>query len=390
MIRRQLGATFLIAGTCIGGGMLALPVTTGGMGFLPSVFVMLLVWVMMTLSALLYLEVCLNMKPGTHIVTMSAQLLGNWVKGANGFIFAFVSYASLTAYVYAGGQQIATKLAIEPFLGHLLFLLAFGIFLHWKTSAVERLNSIIFCGMLVAYAMLLGIGHDDVNIDLLSHSNWRGLTPALPIILTSFSFQAFLIPSLTDYLRQDGRALRQVLVGGTTLTLLFYLIWQWLVLGTVPCDLLETARANGDPATYYFSHAVSSPLVARIAEAFAFFAVTTSFLGMALGLQDFLSDTFSIKKNRKGLLVLTLLILAPTFLAAEFFEKVFTTALDATGGFGDTIINGLIPVALVWVLRYHRNLKSEYRLPFGKPLLVIVFLFYLGILLDSLTRGFLG
>ena len=35
-----LSAMFLVAGTCIGGGMLALPVATGVSGFIPSIAIM--------------------------------------------------------------------------------------------------------------------------------------------------------------------------------------------------------------------------------------------------------------------------------------------------------------------------------------------------------------
>jgi tyrosine-specific transport protein len=391
MIRRKIGATFLVSGTCIGGGMLALPVSTGSLGFFPSISALFIGWVMMTLTALLYLEVCLSMERGSHIVSMSAELLGGWIKGLNALIFAFVSYASLIAYVYGGGAQIHHHLDIGLYGSHLLFVTCFGTFLLWRAKAVERINTLLFAGMLGAYFLLLVIGHDDVTAEHLSHSNWNGFVTKFPsILLVSFSFQVFLVPSITRYLNYDGKSTRWVLIAGTTITFLFYLIWQWLVIGTVPLEQLQTASLKGDPATSYFSRAVSSPIAATIAEFFAFFALATSFLGMALGLQDFLADTLSIKRSRRGMLALTTLVLAPTFLGACYFEKVFTTLLDATGGFGDTIINGMIPVALVWVLRYQRKINTNRCLPFGKIFLGAIFSFYLAIFVRDLFNTLLG
>ena len=54
-----LSVVCLVAGTCIGGGMLALPVATGVAGFFPSILTMLFCWAAMTASALLLLEASL-------------------------------------------------------------------------------------------------------------------------------------------------------------------------------------------------------------------------------------------------------------------------------------------------------------------------------------------
>ena len=73
---RLFSAICLVAGTCIGGGMLALPVATGISGFIPSTFIMALCWIAMTASALLLLEVNLWMKEGAHVITMASTILG--------------------------------------------------------------------------------------------------------------------------------------------------------------------------------------------------------------------------------------------------------------------------------------------------------------------------
>nr|NGX46125.1 Tyrosine-specific transport protein [Chlamydiota bacterium] len=76
-----LGATMLVTGTCIGGGMLALPVATGGAGFFPSSCMMLLGWAFMTLTALFLSEVNMWMEEDAHVITMASRLLGPLGKG---------------------------------------------------------------------------------------------------------------------------------------------------------------------------------------------------------------------------------------------------------------------------------------------------------------------
>src|SRR5689334_9836734 len=94
-IATVISAIFLVAGTCIGGGMLALPIATGISGFYPSLAVMLVCWLAMAASALLLLEVNLWMEEGAHIITMSSRLLGPVGKAVSWVLYLFICYASL-------------------------------------------------------------------------------------------------------------------------------------------------------------------------------------------------------------------------------------------------------------------------------------------------------
>jgi tyrosine-specific transport protein len=177
--------------------------------------------------------------------------------------------------------------------------------------------------------------------------------------------------------------------------LIIYIIWQWLVLGIVPLEGehgLVIALERGEPATQYLKHHAGVGIVSYIAEYFAFFAIVTSFLGMALGLFDFLSDGLSIKKKGFGQVTLALLIGIPTLLFAVYYERAFLVALDSTGGYGDSILNGIMPVLMVWVGRYRMQLTSSFRVPGGKGLLSVVFLFFLSVLVleISIHAGWIG
>ena len=84
------------------------------------------------------------------------------------------------------------------------------------------------------------------------------------------------------------------------MTLLIYGPWQLLVLGTVPIEGpygLSTALAKGHPATEYLQKALSNPMTAKIGLFFSFFALTTSFLGISMGLNEFLLDGISKIKS---------------------------------------------------------------------------------------------
>lgn len=390
-----ISAMFLVAGTCIGGGMLALPVATGISGFFPSSFMMILCWLAMTASALFLLEVNLWLKEGAHVITMSSTILGPVGKAVSWLVFLFISYASLVAYTAAGGSLMIFGADsvfgwnVSKEIGCALFILLFGSVIYLGSCFVGRVNSILFVALIVAYIALIGSGISEVKVDLLFHRNWSTSILAIPLLLTTFSFQTML-PSLTPYLNRNAKALRWAIIGGTTITFVVYLLWQWLVLGIVPVhgpNSLIKALEMGEPVTRFLRTHIQSSWISTIAEYFAFFALVTSFLGIALGLFDFLSDGLKIKKAGWGNLILAALIVIPVFIFAAYYERVFLIALDTTGGFGDSILNGIIPVLMVWIGRYYLKFPNENRVPGGKPLLIIVFVFFCcSLLLEALVH----
>lgn len=381
---KLISAMFLVGGTCIGGGMLALPLATGVSGFFPSLLMMLICWFGMTATALLLLEVSLWMEEGAHMITMTSRILGRGGRVISWLLYLFICYASVVAYTAAGsslmirGIELLTGVVVGKELAALVFIVIFGAIIDLGTNIVGRVNTILFIGMISAYFALVGMGISEVKPSLLTHQNWSTSFLAIPLLLTSFSFQT-MVPSLTPYLKRNAKYLRLAIIGGTSIALIVYIVWQWLMLGIVPVhgeDGLAKALIIGEPATQFLRQHVSSNLMASVAEFFAFFAIVTSFLGIALGLYDFLADGLKVKKEGVGKLLLGALITIPTFIFAVYFERIFLIALDTSGGFGDSILNGIIPVLMVWIGRYSMGYKSDFRVWGGKPFLIFILLLF--------------
>lgn len=396
--RSTLSAVFLVAGTCIGGGMLALPIATGISGFFPSLAVMIICWLTMTATALLLMEVSLWMPEGAHVISMTSEILGPWGKRIAWILYLFICYASLVAYSAGGGAQMASacefycQLPITKDWGALLFTLLFTAVIFVGNWFVGRVNTLLFGAMIFAYFALVGTGFSEVKPDLLLHTNWSTSLIAVPLLLTAFSFQT-MVPSLTPYLKRNVKSLRLAIIGGTFVAMLIYLVWQWIILGIVPVEgengLAQALSQANLPATEFLRQHVTGKWVSIIAEFFAYFAIATSFLGISMGLFDFLADGLKIKRDFMGKAIIALIIVIPTLVIATRFERVFMTAMDASGGIGDSILNGIIPVLMVWKGRYILGYKSEFRFPGGKPVLGFICLFFI-ISLSIEILGMLG
>ena len=103
---KSLGAVLLIAGTSIGAGMLALPVTTAPIGWTGAVILLIVTWFVMFVAGLLVIETSLWLPVGTHFLSMTRRTLG-----PVGEIFALISYLALlyslmAAYLVGGGSLL--------------------------------------------------------------------------------------------------------------------------------------------------------------------------------------------------------------------------------------------------------------------------------------------
>lgn len=393
---KTLNALFLIAGTCIGGGMLALPISSSVSGFWPSIIAMFITCIFMTLTGLLFLEATLWMKKDAHVISLSKELLNKFGQVVCWVVYLFIGYASLVAYTSGGGKEVSfilTEILAIPFsstMGSLVFLVAFSSIIYLGFRIVERVNSVLFISMIVAYVCMLGLAPSEINTHLLQRQEWSSgnLIFLMPLMLTTFSFPG-IVPTIVPYLNRDVKAVRIAIIGGTSLTFIVYSLWLLIVLGTVPHEGpngLNEAFLCDIPATECLHYAIKNPIFSYVAQFFAFFALTTSFLGISLALFDFLSDGLNIPKTGKGKLSLSLLIAIPTFFFAIYSERAFITALELSGGIGDSIISGFIPAIMVWKGRYTLSKEGDYKVMGGKSMLVFICIFSFCILACEIIR----
>ncbi|MEI8365682.1 MAG: aromatic amino acid transport family protein [Parachlamydiaceae bacterium] len=379
---RTLSASLLIAGTCIGGGMLALPISGGPVGFIPSLLVMLVCCIFMTFTGLMYLEATLWMKEKAHLNTLSAELLSPFWRVVCWVTYLFICYASLIAYMSGGGKEIIFVVnqlfdqSYENMLGICAFSLVFSMILFLGHRLVERTNTIMFFSMIFAYVMLIATSTGSINGPFLLRQEWNIHWFLLfPLMLTTFSFPG-IVPTIVPYLDRNPRAVRQAIIFGTSIAFVVYFMWMFIVLGSVPHvgeHSLQEAFQCDIPATECLHYALNNPFLSAIAQFFAFFALSTSFLGISLSLFDFLRDTITVPMNAAVKKILfCIIVFAPSLLLAIYFERAFITALEMSGGIGDTVISGIIPVIMIWNGRYYLKKKGLYTVWGGKWLLVSI------------------
>ena len=192
------------------------------------------------------------------------------------------------------------------------------------------------------------------------------------------------------YMNRDVKKIRLAIVLGSFIPFVIYLIWQVVILGIVPAEgpggLIEAGLA-GQNAVGPLKQFLQNPLVFTIGKYFAFFALTTSFIPLALSFFDFLADGFKWKKTGSHRLLLTLIVFGIPMLIALLYPHIFLIALGYAGGLSCAFLFGLMPPLLAWVARYKMHCPKETRqLGGGKPFLAFLMFFAICILIAEVVQ----
>jgi tyrosine-specific transport protein len=373
------GGSLLVAGTSIGGGMLALPILTSLAGFMPSIVIYLLCWLFMAGTGLLFLEISQWMKGEANIISMAERTLGKYGKYFAWVIYLFLFYCLTVAYMVGCGNILVelSQHNVPDWLGPLLFTILFAPLILISTAWASHLNVWLVAGLALSYFGFVFLGFRYVQPVLLKYYDWSYSLKVLPIAFTSFAYQG-IIPTLATFMHHDAKNIRKAILIGSFIPLVAYTVWQWLILGIIPLEGpngLKDALQQGQNAVQPLKYFLYNESVYWLGQSFAFFALVTSFLGVALGLRDFLADGLNIQKDIKGKLLLALFVLLPPLVIAISYPHIFLIALDYAGGFGCALLLGLLPVIMVWRGRYFMNLPFNPQLPGGRFILSILGLF---------------
>ena len=366
------GGILLIAGTMIGVGMLAIPVATGPAGFIPATVLYLACWVFMLCTGLLMLEVCLWMPKESNLISMSQKLLGPLGKTACWVLYLFLFFAISVAHIASGGELVDYALGHRlPFwLNAIIYTALCALVVFAGIKVVEWGNLFLMAGIILSFFSFLVLTVGKVELPLLAHMEWAKAWGALPILFTAFTYQV-IIPTLVDFFKRDVQKVRLCIFVGTSIPLVIYLIWEGVILGSVPPALLEHAAANGQTAVIPLREMTHHPEIFQVGQFFSFFTLTASFLALALSYVDFLADGFKVRKSQHHWnALLCLLVFIPPLIAVFLYQNVFLIALDYAGGISCAILFGLYPVLMAWKGRYRLRIDPATRqLPGGKPVL---------------------
>ena len=381
MKNRTLGSVFIVAGTTIGAGMLAMPLAAAGVGFSVTLTLLIGLWALMCYTALLLLEVYQHVPADTGLGTLAKRYLGRYGQWLTGFSMMFLMYALTAAYISGAGELLAssisdwTGISMTASTGVLLFTFVAGGVVCVGTSLVDLFNRFLFSAKILFLIVMLVLLAPHVHkVNLLTLPLEKGLAlSAIPVIFTSFGFHGS-VPSIVSYMNGDIRKLRRVFMVGSAIPLIAYIFWQLVTLGSIDASTftgLMAEHAGLNDFLLALREVVTSPHVELAVHLFADLALATSFLGVALGLFDYLADLFQRRNTAAGRLQTGAVTFLPPLAFALFYPRGFVMALGYAG-VALSVLALLLPSLLAWKSR-QQHPQQGYRVMGGKPLLCMVF-----------------
>ncbi|PMH43792.1 tyrosine transporter TyrP [Vibrio sp. 10N.286.49.B3] len=353
---KVIGSTLIIAGTTIGAGMLALPLASAGIGFFSSLALMLMIWALMAFTALLMLELHQYADKSATLHTLANTILGKqgkWVASAS---VLFLLYALCAAYIAGGGAQFTQRINgllssdISSMVGTVIFTLVVAAIVTVGTHSVDKVNRVLFTiKLIMMVAVLTFLAPNVTQSFLLSMPIQQGLVvAAIPVIFTSFGFHSS-IPSIVNYLDGNTSALRKVIIIGSAMPLIVYILWQVVTLGVISQnELLANTGLTALLST--LSDSVQHSNISHSIGLFADLALVTSFLGVSLGLFEFLGDSRKKQQGTANRIQAAVITFTPPLCFALFYPQGFITALGYAA-IALAVLAVLLPVAMIHTVR---------------------------------------
>ncbi|HEX4500775.1 MAG TPA: tyrosine transporter TyrP [Scandinavium sp.] len=381
MKNRTVGSILIVAGTTIGAGMLAMPLASAGVGFGVTLALLLSLWALMCYTALLLLEVYQHVPADTGLGSLALRYLGRYGQWITGFSMLFLMYALTAAYVSGAGELLASSLSqwlnveLPPAAGVLLFTAVGGGVICVGTTLVDLFNRFLFSAKIIFLIVMLALLLPHIHqMNLLTLPLQQGLAlSAIPVIFTSFGFHGS-VPSIVSYMNGDVRKLRRIFVIGSFIPLVAYIFWQIATLGSIESPVFSSllaSHAGLNGLLEAIRAVVASPHVELAVHLFADLALATSFLGVALGLFDYLADLFQRKNSVTGRLQTGAITFLPPLAFALFYPRGFVMALGYAGV--ALAVLALIIPSLLTLKSRQQHPQAAYRVVGGTPALWLVF-----------------
>ena len=177
-----------------------------------------------------------------------------------------------------------------------------------STAMVGRISTILVIGMIISFIVSMAGYALQIEATKLfditgqKSTHFPYLWAALPYFMTSFGF-ATVVPSLYKFYGKQPAIINRCLLGGSLIAFLVYALFIFVAFGNISRQefiVINEAGGNIGHLVNAFEKGKDSTMISFVLNLFSNFAIITSFLGVGLGLFDFIADKFSFADDNRG------------------------------------------------------------------------------------------
>ena len=362
------GALFVVAGTTIGAGMLALPMSVASLGLLGGSVLLSALWGVMYLASLISLDLNIHAKVGSSVARLAEKYLGKWAGLFGAATLVLLLNALLVAYTSGATSLIKTisdtytTINLSQPVTITIFTICMASLVCIDMRILDAGNRIFFAIMMFVFLAMMTVLSDKVTIsqNMLGIQE-PGFSPwliAVPLFFTSFGFHGS-IPSLINYCENRPQIIKKAFFWGSFVPLIIYLVWIAGGLSIVYAhdqevfNKLISNQADLGAFILSLSAAIDTPWLQSFSWIFSLLAIITSFLGVAIGLFDYYREQLTKVKKEHQRLVSCFLALGIPLLVTLIAKETFVHVLGFAGIFLSILAIGL--PCVIWLKLYRSN-----------------------------------
>ncbi|WP_158174526.1 aromatic amino acid transporter [Grimontia hollisae] len=376
-----IGGSCIIASVCVGAGMLGLPSSGAGAWTIWSILAISITMIVMTISGWMLLESFKHYDLKVSFNSVTKDLLGNKINIFNNITVYFVGGILLYAYITSSGLIIQEITGLSSQLASILFVAVFSLFVWHSTRAVDRISVVLISFMVLSF--VFGVSGLAINVDvavLLDVANPdRQYAPyamaMLPVALTSFGYHHS-VSSMRAYYGEERKA-KYAILGGTVIALTLYCLWLISIFGNLPRHEFGPVIEQGgnvDALLKQLDGVIASESISKAINAFSMAAILSSFIGVGLGVFDFLADFFKFDDTKAGRTKCWAVTFLPPLVMSLLFPFGFIIAIGYAGA-AATVWACIIPALLAMKSRTLAGGTQGFMAPGGNAMVGAVILF---------------
>lgn len=360
-------AVFLICGSGLGTGILAVPYFVARTGLVQTILAVVVACVISMMLHLIVADLALCSKDSTQLLGIFEEhLFRGRLKSLLSTVFfivlAVLLLFNLTLYIVCAADIVSATFGLPMYAAKLIFyvlaslIVAFGI----KPIGIGEKYSMMIIGGTILALGILSFGRMEYTLPGIV---WEDSGAVALYAMCMFSFSAlFAVPQVVTYTEDKGKIRLCILLGigcNALLTLVFSLIVNFA------CAEVTTVATLGLSLEF-------GPAAAIICTILVSLAMFTSFLSIALAQIDILRE-----KLRLGYMPAWLAATVPTLLMALLLPLGFLSYIEIVGGIVAIIVAMMILPAYRHAIKGQRSRLLLGRAGRSFALVLIVLAFYL-------------
>lgn len=359
-MNKKIGSILLISGTCIGSGMIALPMVLSKLGIIPSILLIFAIWFVMYFTSLINIELNLQADKGLPLGDLGNIFSGKFASFIGYLAIKLLSYSLLSVFIYAG-SSILTKLISSGFsdanmqISYSIFAL---IILMLPIRKLDYFNRILFIALVIIVLILIfgiffSINYSNLPLISPEYNKLSSWQVAIPVLFTSFGFQV-IFHTLTNYCGKDKYILKSAFFWGSLIPTFVYLFWTFSILSVIydknPEIYNQITQGKIDVGDLIQELSLISkfPSIQLLTWWISLLAIFTSIVGVGVGLSDSYKKIFETKFTSSFFnnFLSAFLTILPAYLIASNIPNAFIKLL-AFAGMILTIIAIFLPIYLL-------------------------------------------